>query len=358
MPKGKAVFSGSPDASKPKTTETKTGKPITLGRQLENAFNLPTDKMAKLKGEFRSTAKKHLDPFATFTNQRPGTIETIEEELTATLPEFHDTTSRASRLQLGMRYIQYFFNDKMRRKVKKEIKEPASLAMPQSNNNTSDVTVENPDSTIEAGPPAAEPHITSNSESSSSSSSASKPPAAPMPMPKLDATYTYPTAEIKSFLESFTPSLLHLCQTFVNAGIVNQEALDALAAWPRAQIRAFLGELAIAAQGQGQGRGRGGEGEGKGKGEEGGKLGKVVVEAIILRFKANEYECEESRVCCGVPTHVDENCEQKLVLTYANSEFNFNCVSKSGCTSCTAGDAGAGDTRFLYFLHRLPIFHA
>ncbi|KAF7375415.1 hypothetical protein MSAN_00429100 [Mycena sanguinolenta] len=255
-----------PKASKPET-KTKTSSPNTLGRQLEKAFDLTPEKMAALKGEFRSIAAKHLDPFVTFTDQRPVTLENIEKELIATLPEFQEETLRTSRVQLSMRYIQYYFHDSIRR-GKTVKKEPEEISLAGSNNNNCDGK----------SPDTANP--TSNPSSSQSSSSNPHSLAAP--------TVSNPVSdiapEIKTFLKSFTPSLLYLCPTFIKAGLVSQEALDTLAAWPRASIRDFLRELTVThpfASAQGQG--------GQAQGAEA-KLGKVVVEAIVLRFKGHEHE--------------------------------------------------------------------
>jgi hypothetical protein len=73
--------------------------------------------------------------------------------------------------------------------------------------------------------------------------------------------------EIKAFLESFTPSLLYLYPTFLEAEIADQKALDSLASWPRVNLVEFLGGLV------GQG-----------------KLKKVVIEALVLRFRPDDYE--------------------------------------------------------------------
>ncbi|KAJ7351987.1 hypothetical protein DFH08DRAFT_956805 [Mycena albidolilacea] len=48
---------------------------------------------------------------------------------------------------------------------------------------------------------------------------------------------------IKVFLKSFTPSLLYLYPTFVQATITNQEMLDCLALWPCFNLVKFLGGL-------------------------------------------------------------------------------------------------------------------
>ncbi|KAJ7351974.1 hypothetical protein DFH08DRAFT_77241 [Mycena albidolilacea] len=73
--------------------------------------------------------------------------------------------------------------------------------------------------------------------------------------------------DIKAFLESFTPSLLSLYPTFVEAEITDQKALDSLASWPRVNLVEFLGGLARQD-----------------------KLKKIVVEAIVLRLRPDDYE--------------------------------------------------------------------
>jgi hypothetical protein len=85
--------------------------------------------------------------------------------------------------------------------------------------------------------------------------------------------------DIKLFLDSFSPSLLYLHPTFVQAGITRQAHLDTIATWPRFNVAEFFGGLAdpFAAQTQGRGQGQA-------------KLKKVVVEALVLRLKASEYK--------------------------------------------------------------------
>jgi hypothetical protein len=85
--------------------------------------------------------------------------------------------------------------------------------------------------------------------------------------------------DIKVFLESFSPSLLYLYPTFVQAGITRQAHLDCIATWPRFNVAEFFEGLAdpFAAQTQGRGQGHA-------------KLKKVVVEALVLHLKASEYK--------------------------------------------------------------------
>jgi hypothetical protein len=71
--------------------------------------------------------------------------------------------------------------------------------------------------------------------------------------------------DIKAFLESFTPSLLYLYPTFVEAEITDQKALDSLASWPRVNLVEFLGGLV---------------------GQD--KLKKIVVEALVLRLRPDD----------------------------------------------------------------------
>jgi hypothetical protein len=98
---------------------------------------------------------------------------------------------------------------------------------------------------------------------------------------------------IKVFLESFTPSLLYLYPTFVQAGITDQEALNCLASWPRFNLVEFFSGLEdpavrqledpVAAQTKGKGQEKG-----KGQGQR--KLKKVVVETLVLHLKTSDYE--------------------------------------------------------------------
>jgi hypothetical protein len=85
--------------------------------------------------------------------------------------------------------------------------------------------------------------------------------------------------DIKLFLNSFSPSLLYLYPTFVQAAITSQAHLDSIATWPRFNVVEFFGGLAdpFAAQTKGRGQGQA-------------KLKKVVVEALVLCLKAGDNE--------------------------------------------------------------------
>jgi hypothetical protein len=106
-----------------------------------------------------------------------------------------------------------------------------------------------------------------------------------------DADFNFNVApDIKVFLESFAPSLLHLYPTFVQAGITDQQALNAIASWPRFNIVEFFSGLEDSGARELGAAQTKGKGKAKEKGQGQGKLKKVVVEALVLRFKAGDYE--------------------------------------------------------------------
>ncbi|KAJ6496093.1 hypothetical protein C8R45DRAFT_153715 [Mycena sanguinolenta] len=240
-----------------------------LCRQLKNAFNL-RDLLAfdKLKRDIRTIARKYINCSVTLGNQSPGTFDNIEQELMATFPKLRDEALGASRLQLSVLYIKSYFKSEIKRsrtrieEQKTELKNAKARGISSSESTKSAVhTI--PGRASSATPiaiPKADPLPTCTVSSSSSNNTTSM------------ARLSDMAPEIKSFLESFNPSLLYLHPTFLEVGLVNQGALDALAGWPRSNIRDFLSELLEPTE----------EGHGK--------LNKVVVEAIVLRFKAHEYE--------------------------------------------------------------------
>ncbi|KAJ7235616.1 hypothetical protein B0H12DRAFT_1141327 [Mycena haematopus] len=245
---------------KEEKTKTKARVPDTLGRQLETAFNLHLKgALRKLKGELRAIGQKHIDCSVTLGNQSLGTFENIEQELMATFPELHEEELGlgAWRLRLSVLYIKTYFNSQFSRpskNTKEQLKIKSEITAGKSESQKSEDMVSTTTTPID----------TTSSLSSSSES-----------RPAYPASVSDTAPEIKTFLESFTPSLLYLHPTILDAGLVDQEALDAVAAWPRSNIREFLSGLPER---------QGGEGKGKFK------LRKVVVEAIVLRLKGHEYE--------------------------------------------------------------------
>ncbi|KAJ7872840.1 hypothetical protein B0H14DRAFT_2721390, partial [Mycena olivaceomarginata] len=255
---------------------------ISLGQELEIAFNVEKFSMLKMKEQFRTIAQKHLDLSVTMANQTPRTVDNMKQELKTTFREFNDEEHGARRLQLSMKYITEYFKDKIS-KVRKNLKD-------EEDETTEDKRTQGKRPGYEDGD--------DDTLSINFGSGTPEPLFTPSPKTKNDATHprgsmrqhnkepkgnrhTQPSGasvvapginfsdapEIKAFLESFTPSLLYLYPTFLEAEIADQKALDSLASWPRVNLVEFLGGLV------GQG-----------------KLKKVVIEALVLRFRPDDYE--------------------------------------------------------------------
>ncbi|KAJ7700616.1 hypothetical protein B0H14DRAFT_3527940 [Mycena olivaceomarginata] len=232
---------------------------LQLREKLAKAFNLSPDsvEMAQMKLRFREIGHKHLDLSVTMGNQSAATLSRIEQELKATFTEFKDAG-------LG---------GKVKREVEdqtKDGKSPASELTDDGTNGAPQKQVE--DQTKDGKSPASE--LTDDGTN-----------GAP------DADFNFNVApDIKVFLESFAPSLLHLYPTFVQAGITDQQALNAIASWPRFNIMEFFSGLEDSGARELGAAQTKGKGKAKEKGQGQGKLKKVVVEALVLRFKAGDYE--------------------------------------------------------------------
>ncbi|KAJ7798644.1 hypothetical protein B0H14DRAFT_3492338 [Mycena olivaceomarginata] len=253
---------------------------LQLREKLAKAFNLSPDsvEMAQMKLRFREIGHKHLDLSVTMGNQSAATLSRIEQELKATFTEFKDAGLGVLRLELSMAYIKTHWGaHRTQGKVKREVedqtkdgKSPASELTDDGTNGAPQKQVE--DQTKDGKSPASE--LTDDGTN-----------GAP------DADFNFNVApDIKVFLESFAPSLLHLYPTFVQAGITDQQALNAIASWPRFNIMEFFSGLEDSGARELGAAQTKGKGKAKEKGQGQGKLKKVVVEALVLRFKAGDYE--------------------------------------------------------------------
>ncbi|KAJ7894503.1 hypothetical protein B0H14DRAFT_2559277 [Mycena olivaceomarginata] len=223
-----------------------------LGQKLADAFNLEphSTAMANLKLGFRRIADKHLNISLTMGKQTTATFSAIEQELKATFTEFNDIQSGVLRLQLTMAYVKTYGTDLRSHQTSKHQVDVQA---------TDDDDAESSDDDAERSDAVSRGDFTAGMRAADLNSN-----AAP---------------DIKVFLESFSPSLLYLYPTFVQAGITREAHLDCIATWPRFNVAEFFGGLAdpFAAQTQGRGQGQA-------------KLKKVVVEALVLRLKASEYK--------------------------------------------------------------------
>ncbi|KAJ7351982.1 hypothetical protein DFH08DRAFT_77341 [Mycena albidolilacea] len=202
-------------------------------------------------------------------------------QLKTSFREINDEEPGARRLQLSMKYINDYFKDKIS-KVRKNLKDE------QEDETTEDkrtqgkrLGYEDDDDdklSINFGSDTPEPLFTPSPKTKNDAPGRSmrqhnKEPKGNRHTQPSGASIVGPdinfsdAPEIKAFLESFTPSLLYLYPTFLEAEIADQKALDSLASWPRVNLVEFLGGLV------GQG-----------------KLKKVVIEALVLRFRPHDYE--------------------------------------------------------------------
>ncbi|KAJ7771716.1 hypothetical protein B0H16DRAFT_1714930 [Mycena metata] len=192
--------------------------------QLQAAFHLDSEDMKKLKKEWREIARKHIEFTLTVKQQRKEAWEAIERELTENFVEFQEEPAGTVLLQLAIVYLHTYFKDQISHR-KKEVGE---------NNHRATVKVKDEEETMHA------PAITA------------------------PATEIQIAPGIKDFLESFTPSLAYLQNTFVNAKF----SRDVVADWSRPRLADFLENL---------------------KDDAGQRLKPVVVEALLLRLKPDYY---------------------------------------------------------------------
>ncbi|KAJ7261343.1 hypothetical protein B0H12DRAFT_348924 [Mycena haematopus] len=190
--------------------------------------------MRKLKQEFRLVARKHIDCCFTLNKQKEGTFERIQQELVEKFPEFREQDVGSKRLELVHEYIVVSFIDEishLRKGKKKQAKE--ELHSQQDGNSAHEPAVEVVNEHAEIATP--------------------------------EVSQSFESTVIKEFLESFNPSLFYLYPTFLAAGLVDKEALDAIGAWPRPNVVEFLESLGTA-------------------------MKEVVVEALVLKLKLNLVE--------------------------------------------------------------------
>ncbi|KAJ7853132.1 hypothetical protein B0H14DRAFT_3865885 [Mycena olivaceomarginata] len=233
---------------------------ISLGQELEITFNVEKFSMLKMKEQFRTIAQKHLDLSVTTANQTPRTMDNIKQELKTTFREFNDEDPGPRRLQLSMKYIKDYFKDKIS-KFRKNLKDEEDETTEDKRTQGERPGYEDADDdrfNINFGSGTPEPLCT--------------------PAPKNNALegsmrqrnkeehkgnrHTQPSGASPS-----TPSLLYLYPTFVEAEITDQKALDSLASWPRVNLVEFLGGLV---------------------GQD--KLKKIIVEALVLRLRPDDYQ--------------------------------------------------------------------
>ncbi|KAJ6500486.1 hypothetical protein C8R45DRAFT_70932 [Mycena sanguinolenta] len=175
--------------------------------------------MRKLKQEFLPVARKHIDCSVTLKNQKEGTFESIEQDLVERFPEFRDKDVGSKRLELALEYIVVSFIDEISRlrwNGKRKVRDWLTFVV---HNHRIMKQVKKTALNLQDVKSADE-----------SPEEISVKPATPAIRESLD------TPVIKEFLQSFNPSLLYLHPTFIGAGIVNEESLDAIAAWPRPNI--------------------------------------------------------------------------------------------------------------------------
>ncbi|KAJ7773777.1 hypothetical protein B0H14DRAFT_2632099 [Mycena olivaceomarginata] len=244
-----------------------------LGQKLADTFNLGphSTEMASLRLRFRRIADKHLDISLTMGKQTTATLSAIEQELKTTFTEFNDPQSGVLRLQLTMAYVKTYGSDVRSHQTSKhhvdvQTKGGNPSAKGRNEDGAGRSDAETTDDDAESSDDDAE---RSNAESRGDFAAG---------MGAADFNFNA-APDVKLFLSSFTPSHLYLYPTLVEAEITGQAQLNSIARWPRANVVEFFGGLAdpFAAQTKGRGQGQA-------------KLKKVVVEALVLRLKASDYE--------------------------------------------------------------------
>ncbi|KAJ7779292.1 hypothetical protein B0H14DRAFT_2631322 [Mycena olivaceomarginata] len=215
--------------------------------------------LSAIKLRFRRIADKHLDISLTMGKQTTATLSAIEQELKTTFTEFNDPQSGVLRLQLTMAYVKTYGSDvRSHQTSKHQVDVQTKGSNPSAKERNEDG----------AGRSGTE---TTDDDAESSDDDAERSDA--------ESRGDFAAGNVKRFLSSFTPSLLYLYPTFVEAEITGQAQLDSIARWPHANVVEFFGGLtdlfAVQTKGRGQGQA---------------KLKKVVVEALVLRLKASEYK--------------------------------------------------------------------
>ncbi|KAJ7168206.1 hypothetical protein C8R43DRAFT_142179 [Mycena crocata] len=203
-----------------------------IGERMQAAFgDIDKKDIEVLKKKYRAVGCKHLDLTLPAFKQPKNTWETIETELLHSFPEFQDKAAGNTRLKLAVSYLKRYFRELNRR--------DRATAKVESGKNESVQSRKN------APPPLGQLSMSEEYNAVTSDSLAS--------------------LEIKGFLESFNPSLVHLQRLFVDVQLVDEKALQTIASWPRPSLIEFLESMADA---------------------DNRKLSKVAVEAIAIRLEA------------------------------------------------------------------------
>ncbi|KAJ6608584.1 hypothetical protein B0H10DRAFT_2067197 [Mycena sp. CBHHK59/15] len=199
-------------------------KDLTRGQKFQAALGVGDVEFVAIKKQIRAIGEKHLDFSLRSLRDQPSDVYTkFKEELIASdFSLFGGTDDGPNRLEHAVFYIKKAFS---RHRGKYEL-------------------------------------IKSSIDSDTAANPAS-------PISAFDVGAPSDSPEIKEFLESFSPSLLHLFPAFLNAGIVNRTTLNHIASWPRKNLTDLLEDLT---------------------GIAGVTMEKVIVEAIVSSLKAEEYE--------------------------------------------------------------------
>ncbi|KAJ7800836.1 hypothetical protein B0H14DRAFT_3490274 [Mycena olivaceomarginata] len=225
--------------------------------------------------------------------QTTATLSAIEQELKTTFTEFNDPQSGVLRLQLTMAYVKTYGRtcdltrrasinlkqvDVQTKGSNPSTKERNEDGAGRSDTETTDDDAESSDDDAERSDTESRGDFAAGSESVPSQLNSTEGLNASISARAADFNFNA-APDVKRFLSSFTPSLLYLYPTFVEAEITGQAQLNSIARWPRTNVVEFFGGLAdpFAAQTKGRGQGQA-------------KLKKVVVEALVLRLKASEYK--------------------------------------------------------------------